>query len=168
MQQFAQRLLVFFREASCCTSLPASRSLHRLLQASDLKQKNSGYFQMAFFRPILSNDALLDASQLRTALRGAGVNTRRWTENVMLNWTVAEMRDLYHRLRQENVAEQEVAVWARSRNCGSAQPSVPSRCIAFWHCVAKRVGESRKVLLPESFQIGLTSATRYFLSLIHI
>ena len=117
---------------------------------------------MAFFRPILSNDALLDASQLRTALRGAGVNTRRWTESVKLNLTVVEMRDLYHRLRQENLAEQEIAVWARGRICGSVQPSVPSRCIAFWHCVAKRVGESRKVMLPESFQIGLTSATRYF------
>ena len=72
------------------------------------------------------------------------------------------MRDLYHRLRQENLAEQEIAVWARSRNCGPAQPSVPSRCIAFWHCSAKLVPESRKVLLPESFQIGLTTAARYF------
>ena len=117
---------------------------------------------MAFFRPILSNDALLDASQLRATLRAANVNTRRWTQNAKLNLTVAEMRDLYHRLRKENLAEQEIAVWASSRNFGSAQPSVPSRCIAFWHCPAKLTSESPKVLLPESFHIGLATATRFF------
>ena len=61
---------------------------------------------MVFFRPILFNDGLLEAMQLRSALRAAGVNTRRWTENAKLNLIVAEMRDLYHRLRRENLAEQ--------------------------------------------------------------
>ena len=117
---------------------------------------------MLFFRPILSNDVLLEASQLRTALRAANVNTRRWTENAKLNLTVAEMRDLYHRLRKENLAEQEIAAWARSRNFGSAQPSVPSRCIAFWHCSTKLMPASRKALLPESFHIGLATATQFF------
>ena len=110
---FLEKHLVAHR----CRLLGAS---YRVVQASELGQKISGYLQMVFFRPILSNDVLLDASQLRSALRAAGVNTRRWTENVKLNLTVAEMRDLYHRLRQENLAEQEIAVWARSRNCGSA------------------------------------------------
>jgi len=113
---------------------------------------------MLFFRPILSNDVLLEAAQLRTALRVANVNTRRWTEKAKLNLTVAEMRDLYHRLRKENLAEQEIAAWARSRNFGSAQPPVPSRCIAFWHCILA----SRKALLPESFHIGLATATQFF------
>ena len=115
---------------------------------------------MLFFRPVLSNDVLLEASQLRTVLRAAQVNTRRRTEKARLNLTVAEMRDLYHRLHKENLAEQEMAAWARSRNFGSDQPSVPSRCIAFWHCSTRPA--SRKVLLPDSFHIGLVTATRFF------